>query len=162
MRPARQGDLAALTAIYNHWVTASACTFDVRELTLAERRAWLDAHGDAGPHRVLVAEADGAVLGYASSGPLRPKPAYATSVETSVYVAPGREGRGLGRALYGALFRALAGEDLHRAYAGVVPPNPASVALHAAFGFRSLGVFREVGRKHGRYWDVEWFEKELG
>ncbi|MFQ5843947.1 MAG: GNAT family N-acetyltransferase, partial [Planctomycetota bacterium] len=101
------------------------------------------------------------VVGYACSTPFRPKPAYRTSVETTVYVAPAATGRGVGGRLYQALFDALAGEELHRAYAGIVPPNPASVALHRRFGFHEVGVAREVGHKLGRYWDVAWFEKGL-
>lgn len=103
----------------------------------------------------------GRILGYATSSGFRPKPAYATSVEVSVYLAPGAGGRGVGTLLYEALFRALAGEDLHRAYAGVAQPNEASVRLHERFGFRHVGTYREVGRKFGRYWDVAWYEKDL-
>jgi phosphinothricin acetyltransferase len=65
----------------------------------------------------------------------------------------------MGTELYSALFAALTEEDLHRAYAGITLPNPTSMALHRKFGFRSIGVYREVGRKFGKYWDVEWFEK---
>jgi phosphinothricin acetyltransferase len=67
----------------------------------------------------------------------------------------------VGSALYGELFKILEGEDVHRAYAGITLPNPASVALHRRFGFREIGVFREVGRKLGCYWDVAWYEKPL-
>ncbi|CAM5301397.1 N-acetyltransferase OS=Streptomyces tendae OX=1932 GN=GUR47_27290 PE=4 SV=1 [Streptomyces tendae] len=100
-------------------------------------------------------------MGYATSSPYRAKPAYATSVETTVYVAPGAGGRGIGSLLYASLFDALAGEDLHRAYAAVAQPNEASARLHARFGFRHVGTYREVGRKFGRYWDVAWYEKPL-
>jgi len=82
-------------------------------------------------------------------------------VETSVYLARGEEGRGTGTRLYAALFEALAHEDVHVALAGVALPNPASLALHHRFGFASLGVFPEVGRKLGRYWDVEWLARRL-
>jgi phosphinothricin acetyltransferase len=109
-----------------------------------------------------VAEEAGRVVGYACSVRFRPKSAYSTSVETSVYLDPDLKGRGIGARLYATLFDRLRGEDLHRAYAGVTRPNPASVALHLRFGFRSVGIYREVGRKLGRYWDVEWFEKPLG
>lgn len=68
----------------------------------------------------------------------------------------------MGTALYTALFDALAGEDLHRAYAGVTQPNDASHRLHTRFGFRPIGTYGQVGRKFGRYWDVRWYEKELG
>lgn len=101
------------------------------------------------------------ILGYATSSAFRPKPAYATSVEVTVYLAPHARGRGVGTLLYKALFEALADEDVHRAYAGIAQPNEASARLHERFGFRHVGTYREVGRKFGRYWDVAWFEKEL-
>jgi phosphinothricin acetyltransferase len=63
--------------------------------------------------------------------------------------------------LYGELFSALAGEGLHRAYAGVALPNDASVRLHERCGFTELGTFHEVGRKLGRWVDVRWFERQL-
>ncbi|MCL6296892.1 GNAT family N-acetyltransferase [Streptomyces kronopolitis] len=106
----------------------------------------------------------GALLGYATSSPLRPKAAYATSVEVTVYCAPQASGRGVGTLLYKALFEALAHEDVHRAYAGITqgnPPNTASARLHTRFGFRHLGTYTEVGRKFGRYWDVAWYQKDL-
>lgn len=168
VRPGTEGDLAALTDIYNHYVRETALTFDVTPFTPEERLPWLRAHPAHGPHRLLVAEGArttgagaGRVLGYATSSAFRPKAAYGTSVEVSVYCAPGATGRGVGTLLYTALFEALAGEDLHRAYAGIAQPNEASGRLHAAFGFRLLGTYTEVGRKFGRYWDVSWFEKPL-
>ncbi|TXS55606.1 GNAT family N-acetyltransferase [Streptomyces sp. t39] len=177
VRAATEGDLDALTAIYNHYVRETAITFDTAEFTPGQRRPWLSSHPEDGPHRLLVAQegsrssADdarpftdgtpGAVLGYATSSPFRPKAAYATSVEVSVYCAPQAVGRGVGTLLYGALFAALEGEDLHRAYAGVALPNDASVRLHTRFGFHHVGTYAEVGRKFGRYWDVAWYEKPL-
>jgi phosphinothricin acetyltransferase len=67
----------------------------------------------------------------------------------------------LGRRLYAALFDSLAGEDVHLAVGGVTLPNEASIALHRAFGFEPVGIFRQVGYKFGRYWDVQWFQKRL-
>jgi phosphinothricin acetyltransferase len=110
----------------------------------------------------LVAEDDGFVCGFASSSPFRARAAYATSIETSVYCDPERLGRGTGSMLYVRLFDELAGEDLHRAYAGIALPNDASVSLHERFGFVKIGEYSEVGRKFGRFWDVAWFEKPLG
>ncbi|WP_407552258.1 N-acetyltransferase family protein [Streptomyces sp. Pv4-95] len=104
---------------------------------------------------------DSALLGYATSSAFRPKAAYATSVEVTVYCAPRAVGRGVGTLLYEALFEALAGEDVHRAYAGIALPNESSVRLHARFGFRHIGTYTEVGRKFGRYWDVAWYQKDL-
>ncbi|AYN40865.1 N-acetyltransferase family protein [Streptomyces dangxiongensis] len=163
VRAGIEADLENLTTIYNHYVRETAVTFDTVVLTPQERRPWLLSHPEDGPHRLMVATAADSqrILGYATSGPHRPRPAYVTSVETSVYVAPEAVGRGIGTLLYGALFEALAGEDVHRAYAGIAQPNEASVRLHEHFGFRRVGTFQEVGRKFGRYWDVAWYEKPL-
>jgi phosphinothricin acetyltransferase len=162
VRPAVLTDLPALTAIYNHYIVHSTITFDVRAFAAEERRGWFDDHGVSGRHRLLVAAAaDGAVVGYATSSRWRPKAAYDTTVESSVYCHPDFVGRGVGTQLYTALFDALGGEDVHRVVAGIGQPNPASVALHERFGFRRVGVFTSVGRKFGRYWDVAWFERPL-
>ncbi|GGX45883.1 GNAT family N-acetyltransferase [Streptomyces fructofermentans] len=163
VRPGVEADLAALTDIYNHYVQSTPITFDTVAFTPEERRPWLLSHPEDGPHRLKVAVAadSQAILGYATSSAFRAKPAYGTSVEVTVYLAPDAGGRGVGTLLYKALFEALAEEDLHRAYAGIAQPNEASVRLHERFGFRHLGTYREVGRKFGRYWDVAWYEKDL-
>ncbi|WNI31294.1 N-acetyltransferase family protein [Streptomyces sp. ITFR-6] len=155
VRPGTEGDLEAVTDIYNHYVRETALTFDTAPFTPGQRLPWLrDASGAGGPTP--------RILGYATSSAFRPKAAYSTSVEVSVYCAPGAAGRGIGTLLYTALFEALADEDLHRAYAGITQPNEASVRLHDRFDFRHLGTYAEVGRKFGRYWDVAWYEKHLG
>jgi phosphinothricin acetyltransferase len=161
VRTAGSGDLQAFTDIYNHYVKTSPATFDLEPVSLANRNEWMSRYADAGRHRLLVAILADAIAGYATSGKLREKPGYLTSVETTVYVHPDRQARGIGTHLYGALFAALASEDVHRAYAAVVIPNPASVALHRGFGFEPVGLYREAGRKFGRYWDVQWFERTL-
>jgi phosphinothricin acetyltransferase len=81
--------------------------------------------------------------------------------EESDLVHPDHRRQGVGAALYTEHFRLLAGEDLHRAYAGMTLPNPGSYALHKKFGFVELGVYNEVGRKFGKYWSVQWLEKQL-
>ena len=166
VRDARLDDLLAITDIYNHYVRTSAATFDVEEVTAESRREWFDEHATTGRYRMLVAQdvddgADAGVLGYAHSSQFRARPAYETSVEVSVYCRPDAVGRGVGATLYDRLLKLLAAEDLHRAYAGVALPNPASMKLHASFGFRVVGTYVEVGRKFGRYWDVCWLERAL-
>jgi phosphinothricin acetyltransferase len=162
VRPATLDDLPALTAIYNHYVINTTITFDLELFIPEERRPWFDAHAPSGRHRLLIAaDVDDVVLGYVTSSRWRPKAAYDTTVESSVYCRPDAVGRGVGTALYSALFDALATEDVHRVVAGVSQPNPASVALHLRFGFRQVGVFSNVGRKFGQYWDVAWFERAL-
>lgn len=162
--PGEEADLPALTDIYNHYVRETAITFDVTPVTPGERRPWLLSHPEDGPHRLLVARdtlTGEGILGYATSSPFRPKAAYATSVETSIYLTPAAMGRGVGTLLYEQLFEALEAEDVHRAYAGVTLPNAASIRIHERFGFEQVGVYREVGRKFGVYHDVAWFEKRL-
>lgn len=161
VRAARPADLPALTDIYNHYVRTSGVTFDTTPFTVEARQEWFSHYAATGPHRLLVGVDGDEVLGYATSSPFRPKPGYASSVETSVYLRHDATGRGLGTMLYGALLEALADQDLHRAYAGVALPNDASVALHERLGFREVGTYVEVGRKLGRYWDVRWFERAL-
>ncbi|WP_413161590.1 N-acetyltransferase family protein [Capilliphycus salinus ALCB114379] len=162
IRISKPSDIFQLTEIYNHYVLNTAITFDVKLFTVERRtEEWFRHYSHQGRYRLFVAELDGQVLGYATSSCFRPKAAYETSVETSVYVHPKATRKGIGTRLYSVLFKALKKEDVHRAYAGITLPNPASIALHKKFGFQSVGVYREVGRKFYRYWDVEWFEKSL-
>jgi phosphinothricin acetyltransferase len=161
VRVATRFDLPRLTEIYNYYVVNTPVSFDLEPVTVEARAAWFDEHSDRGPHRLLVAEARGVVVGYASTGRFRAKPAYNTTVESSIYCAPEEKGRGIGGKLYAALFDAIAGEDINRIVAGVVIPNDASIALHRRLGFREIGTFTENGRKFGRFWDVVWFERPL-
>ncbi|WP_438817622.1 GNAT family N-acetyltransferase [Streptomyces finlayi] len=163
VRAGVEADLEGLTDLYNHFISETSITFDVTPFTPEERRPWLLSHPEDGPYRLMVARdvRSARILGYATSSPFRPKAAYGTSVETTVYCAPDAGGRGIGTLLYDALFAALAKEDVHRAYAGITQPNEASARLHARFGFAQVGLFREVGRKFDRYWDVAWYEKDL-
>jgi phosphinothricin acetyltransferase len=161
VQAASDGDLEEINEIYNHYVATSPATFDLDPVTFESRRVWLEEH-PGGKYLALVAvNARGGVDGFASSGPVKLRRAYETSIETSVYVRDGATQGGIGTALYTALFEALRDEDLHRAYAGITSPNPASRALHEKFGFLLAGRYTEQGRKFGRYWDVEWFEKPL-
>jgi phosphinothricin acetyltransferase len=162
VRPATAADLSAINDIYNQYILEAHYTFDLEPWTMDARREWFTHYSTTGRHRLLVAVAEGHVIGYASSSRYRPKAAYDVTVETSIYLAPESIGRGAGSRLYQDLFKSLEGEDVHRANAGITLPNPASVALHERFGFKRIALFTEQGRKFGRYWDVAWFEKPLG
>jgi phosphinothricin acetyltransferase len=159
IRPAEFGDLPRLTEIYNYYVIHTPVTFDVEPYTVEGRQAWFAQFGSSGRYRLLVAEFDGKVLGYAGTTRFRPKAAYDTTVETTVYCAPEEIGKGIGSRLYAELFAALKGEDVHRFVAGYALPNAATEALHRRFGFQVVGVFSENGRKFGKYWDVCWVER---
>lgn len=161
VRPATRNDLDEINQIYNQYVAETHYTFDLDPMSNASRLEWFSHYSESGPHRLLVALLGERVAGYACSSRYRPKEGYLTSVETSVYLAPAASGLGLGSQLYEALFASIRNEDVHRAYAGIALPNPASIALHQKFGFRQVAHFTEQGRKLGRYWDVAWFEKPL-
>jgi phosphinothricin acetyltransferase len=162
IRPATEDDLPALTDIYNHYVVNTPITFDLRQFTVEERREWLVEHSPEGRHRLIVADdGSGRAVGYASTSRFRTKAAYDTTVESSVYCRADLVRRGIGTALYQALFEMLKDEDINRIVAGVTLPNPASIALHERCGFRPVGTLSSVGRKFDRYWDVAWFERPL-
>jgi phosphinothricin acetyltransferase len=161
IRPATAADMLELNDLYNHYILTTPATFDIEPYTLNQRMEWFSHYAGSGPHRVLVADLGGTVVGATWSSQFRPKRAYETSVETSIYCAPGWTGKGLGRLLYTALFEALVGTPVHRALAAITLPNDASVALHLQFGYRQVALLSEVGKKFDRYWDVAWFERPL-
>jgi len=160
VRVARAADLPGLLGIYNHYVLHTHVTFDNEPFTLDTRKPWFEQF-DGRRRQCWVAYQAEQALGYACSTVLKPKQAYETSVEVSVYLAPEALGRGTGTALYRALLDGLSHEDVHRAYALVAQPNEASMALHRTFGFSPAAHLTEVGRKFGRYWDVVWLERAM-
>ena len=162
IRLADERDLPRLTEIYNHYIVSTAITFDTDPYDVETRRAWFSQFKATGPYRLYVAERGGSVDAYAGTTPFRPKRAYETTVEATVYCAPGTTGRGLGNELFSVLWKSLEAEDLRTAIAGITLPNDPSIKLHERFGFRLSGVMHEVGRKLGKYWDVAWYEKLLG
>ena len=111
-------------------------------------------------HAWLVAEEDGALAGYAHGSLHRTRAAYASSCDVAVYVAPANARHGIGRALYAALLPLL-GRKYHAAFAGIALPNVASVGLHEAMGFTTVGTYREVGWKLGGWRDVGWWQRLL-
>jgi len=161
LRPAIRADLPRLTEIYNHYVIHTPVTFDIEPYTVEKRETWFNQFAGSGRYRLLVAEENGAVVGYAGTTRFRPKAAYETTVETTIYCDQRAIGKGIGSQLYGALFDAIQHEDIRRIVAGYTLPNPASAALHQRFGFQRVGVFTENGRKFGSFWDVAWNERPL-
>lgn len=162
IRRVEPADLPTLTEIYNHYVIHTPVNFDIEPRTLDHRREWLAHFSSTGKYQCFVAVDGGRPVGYACSMKFKEKEAYQTTIETSIYCAPDRGRQGVGRRLYTALFDALKGEDIHRAFGGITLPNAGSVALHQAFGFRHIGTYAEVGRKFGKYWDVALFMKDMG
>jgi phosphinothricin acetyltransferase len=112
-------------------------------------------------HPWLVLERDGRVVGFAYGCPHRARRAYRWAAEVSVYVDAAEHGSGAGRALYAPLLELLRRQGLYRVCAGITLPNPRSVALHEAFGFTPVGVYRSIGYKAGAWHDVGWWELAL-
>jgi len=153
-------DADAVRAIYNVEVLESTVTFDLVPRSLAEQVAWIDEH--SGGHPAIVAvDADGEIGGFASLSPYRPRPAYATTVEDSVYVRRDLRGRGVGRLLLGDLVELARDHGFHSVVGRIVGGHEASIALHTSCGFDRVGTEREVGRKFNRWLDVILMQKML-
>jgi phosphinothricin acetyltransferase len=158
VRAATPADAAAVAAIYAPLVTGTAISFEEeppspdeigRRMAARPRLPW------------LVAVDGGRVAGYAYASAHRARPAYRWSADCSVYLDPGYRGRGVGRQLYERLIPAVRGLGYRSLFAGIALPNPASVSLHEALGFQPVGVFRDVGYKHGSWRDVGWWQRSL-
>ncbi|HEY3318354.1 MAG TPA: GNAT family N-acetyltransferase [Coriobacteriia bacterium] len=145
-------DAAAIADIYNQAVLHSTATFDTQPRSTEEREGWLTCRGTA--HPVLVAEADGRVVGWASLSPWSDRPAYARTAEVSVYVDESARGSGVGAALMAALLERARDVGVHALLARVCTENDVSLRLSERFGFGHVGVMREVGEKFGRLLDV--------
>ena len=164
IRPALAGDCAAITAIYGHAVMHGTASWELDPPDLAEmlrrREAIL-----AGGYPYLVAEKAGTVLGYAYASAYRPRPAYRSTVEDSVYISPAAQRQGVGRALLSALITECTACGF-RQMIGIVGDghggSEGSLKLHEAFGFALLGIARNVGYKHGRWLDQMILQKSLG
>ncbi|MBL0885422.1 GNAT family N-acetyltransferase [Myceligenerans indicum] len=159
VRPARADDAGAVRAIRNDAVETTTAIWTSVPMSEDEARSWVSDL--AGRNAMLVAEVDGDVVGYASFSPWRAKEGYRHSVEDSVYVAPGQQGNGVGRALLTELVATARDAGAHRMYADIEAGNAASISLHESLGFRRVGLLREVGTKFGRWLDLAILELEL-
>ena len=159
IRLATTADAETIRAIYNASVTGTTFVFDMRPRSLDEQVEWLDAH--AGAHPAVVAVDNGNVVGFGSLSPYRSRPAYATTVEDSVYVDADYQGRGIGKLLLGELVRLGTAHGFHAMIGRIVDRNEPSIKLHESCGFRLVGIEREVGRKFGRWLDVAVMQRML-
>jgi L-amino acid N-acyltransferase YncA len=159
IRLATERDAQQIAAIYAPNVTDTVISFETEAPSADEMRRRIGATLKRYPW--LVCERHGWVLGYAYAAAHGSRAAYQWSVDVSVYVREGSHRKGVGRALYTSLFAALELQGFYNAYAGATLPNPASVGLHEAMGFRRVGVYRGVGYKMGAWHDVVWWHLPL-
>lgn len=156
IRPAQLSDAQGIADIYNREVLGSTATFDLVPRSVDDQRTWLRER--SGAHAVLVAEDHApnpvVLTGFASLSPFRNRPAYSTTVESSVYVHHDYRRRGIARELMIDLLATARSHGFHSIIARVADSQEASLALHQSLGFELIGVEREVGRKFGRWLDV--------
>jgi len=159
IRPVQDDDIAAITAITNHYITTTAVHFAYEPLPEAEVHALWLGYRDRFPW--LVIEDAGQVVGFAKAGTWRDRAAYAWTAETGVYLAAAARGHGLGRKVYVALLDELARRGFRSAVAGITLPNDPSVALHLSLGFEPVGTVRDAGWKRGAWIDVGFWQKRF-
>lgn len=152
IRPALPDDIAGITLIYAHAVLHGTASWELDPPDAAQMMQRFETVLSGG-YPYLVAQDDGDLLGYAYAGAYRPRPAYRSTVENSIYIAPGAQGRGVGKALLAALEAACTERGFRQMIAVIGDGTGASVGsrkLHEAAGFRLIGVAEKVGYKHGR------------
>ena len=160
IRPIVAEDAAAVAGIYNHFVRRTIVTFEEEEVTVEEMARRVDRVAARYPW--FVGEAGGEVIGYAYADLFKDRSAYRFSAETTIYLRPDATGKGYGRRLYAHLLSDLLQRGIVNAVAIIALPNPASVRLHERAGFRRAGRLHGVGRKFGRWLDVEYWQCVLG
>lgn len=157
VRSASPADADAIARIYNHYIRNTVITFEEEPVSghvMANRVA--EVQGLSLPW--LVAEIDNVIVGYAYAGKWKARSAYRYSVETTIYLEHGWEGRGVGTTLYSELLSILRERGIHVAIGGAALPNEASAALHEKLGFKHVATFHQVGFKHDRWVDVAYWQ----
>lgn len=152
IRLATIADAEAILEIYNHEVVHTVATFDLVARSLDDQREWLTAR--SGAFAAVVAISDNIVVGFGSLSPYKERPAYRTSVEDSVYVHTGHQGRGIGKLLVTELLNIARVSGFHAVFARITASSTASRGLHSSCGFHLVGIEQEVGRKFNRWLDV--------
>lgn len=160
LRPAFAADAEAIARIYNYYILNTVITFEEEPVSAqAMATRVTEIQGSSLPW--LVAVLDSVVVGYAYASKWKVRSAYRYSVETTIYLEHGREGRGIGTSLYSGLLPILRARGMHAVIGGTALPNEASVALHQKLGFQQVATFRQVGFKHDRWVDVAYWQLVL-
>lgn len=159
IRLANESDSSSILQIYAPFITDTAISFECKLPTVIEFTERMAKVQKMYPW--LICEINGNIVGYAYASRFREREAYEWSVDFSVYINSKYQRKNIGRALYSALFEILKLQGFYNAFAGVTIPNIKSESLHEAFGFKAIGVYKNVGYKFGRWHDVKWFELEI-
>jgi phosphinothricin acetyltransferase len=159
IRRAEPNDAASIADIYNEAILTTTATFDTEPKSVEDRAQWLDAHDER--HPVLVAVAEGKVVGWASLSNWSDRHAYDDTAETSFYVLSTHRGRGIGRRLKDAIIEEARQLWYHTLIARVAEGSHESIHLNECAGFMQVGTLKEVGRKFGKLLDVHIMQKML-
>jgi len=159
IRPVQPSDAQALVDIYNPFIRDTIITFEEEEISAEEMASRIAKVTAAYPW--IVWEEQGVVLGYAYGSTWRTRHAYRFATETTIYLGPDGQGKGIGSKLYEALMVELKARGFHSALGCLALPNDPSVRLHEKLGFRKVGHMREAGWKFGAWWDVGFWERML-
>lgn len=161
VRQAGSGDVGSICDIVNHYITTSWVNFRTEPQTPQDWAIDLERSRERYPWLVAAHPDSGEILGIAYAGEWKPRNAYDWTAESTVYVRAGSGRQGIGRALYAHLMNVLRTQGFHSVLAVIALPNPGSVALHETFGFRQIGRLTETGFKHGRWYDVGWWQLQF-
>jgi L-amino acid N-acyltransferase YncA len=160
IRPATPADMAAIAAIYAHFVETTTATFDLVAPGEATMQRRMQTVVDCGlPY--LAAELEGYLVGYSYAAPFRPREGYRFTVEDSIYVRADCRGHGVGKLLLGELISRCRAVNRHSMVACICGVNPPSIALHASLGFHTIGTLPEAGRKFGQWLDLTMLQRRL-
>ena len=159
IRPATIADLPAINDIYNHYVLNSTTTYQIEPETIEDRMKWFTARGPQ--HPVIVAERGGQIVGWGSLSRYHARAAYAHTVENSVYVHADHLRTGVGIAILSDLIERARAVGHHTIIAAIDAGQPASIAVHARFGFEKVGHMKQLGWKFDQWLDVVYMQKML-
>ena len=161
IRTARSEDAAALAAIYAPFVTDTVVSFEFDAPSVEEFQRRIEATSTAFAYVVAEVVESGEIAGYAYYGTLRSRPAYQWAAETSIYLSPAHQGRGLGSVLVEAIERLMAAQGIALSVACITSDNAGSIAFHERLGYEHCGEFCNCAFKLGRWLSVTWMEKQL-
>lgn len=156
LRKAASSDLQDILNIYNHYIKNTIITFDLEPISIETFRDQMLPVLDSFPF--YIAHCKNEILGYAYLASWKKRKAYDFTVESSVYLKAGNEGKGIGKLLYKQLFNDAEKYGIHSVIAGISLPNESSVKFHEYFGFKYIGAFKEVGYKFDDWIDVGYWQ----
>tara|TARA_Y100000814_G_scaffold1963_1_gene2476 strand:- start:364 stop:855 length:492 start_codon:yes stop_codon:yes gene_type:complete len=158
---AKNKDLNGINDIYNYYISNTAYTFDINQITIEEKKEWFHQFKNSETSICLVGYENSELVGFVCSTKFREKEAYNQSLETSVYISEKFKGRGFGKKLMFELITRLKSTNIKNLYALITYPNKTSVNLHKTLNFKKVGILNNVGYKFKKYWSVHIYELKL-